>query len=199
MTAPSAYTEDAAVTCKALEALFVQVSIVLTLIGPDRPGLVELLAQTVNAHDGNWLESRMSRLAGKFAGILHVEVPENQSEALQRALTALASNDLQVVVETSAGDDATRKERKLSLELVGTDRPGIVREVSQALAERGVNVDELHTGCSTAPMSNERLFRATAKLHVPPSLSIPDLCSHLEKISADLMVDIEFEDESAGK
>ena len=128
MTAPSTYTEDATVAYKALEALSVQVSIVLTLIGPDRPGLVELLAHTVSAHGGNWLESRMSRLAGKFAGILHVEVPENQSEALRRALTALASNDLRVVVESSAGDDASRKERKLSLELVGTDRPGIVRE-----------------------------------------------------------------------
>ena len=174
-----------------------QVSIVLTLIGPDRPGLVELLAQTVSTYEGNWLESRMSRLAGKFAGILHVEVPESQSEALQRALAALASNDLRVVVESSAGGDASRKERMLSLELLGTDRPGIVREVSQALAERGVNFDELRTECSTAPMSNERLFRATADLRVPPSLSIPDLRDHLEKISADLMVDIEFNDESA--
>ena len=110
--APAPYTEIAADTREALEAPTVQVSIVLTLIGPDRPGLVELLAQTVSAHEGNWLESRMSRLAGQFAGILHVEVPENQSEALQRALTTLASNDLRVVVESSAGDDASRVEKK---------------------------------------------------------------------------------------
>jgi glycine cleavage system regulatory protein len=75
---------------------------------------------------------------------------------------------------------------------VGTDRPGIVREISQALAKRGVNFDELHTEISTAPMSNERLFRATANLRVPPSLSIPDLRSHLEMISIDLIVDIDF-------
>jgi len=175
----------------------VRKSIVLTLIGPDRPGLVELLAQTVSAHEGNWLESRMSRLAGKFAGILHVEVPASRSEALERALTALASNDLRVVVENSPGEEDSRPDRLLSLELVGTDRPGIVREISQALAERGVSFDELRTGCSNAPMSNERLFRAAADLRVPKSLSIADLRVHLERISADLMVDIGFEGESA--
>lgn len=172
-----------------------QVSIVLTLIGPDRPGLVELLAETVSAHEGNWLESRMSRLAGQFAGILLVEVPEIRSLALQGALAALVSKDLQVVVERSDADDAARKEHKLALQLVGTDRPGIVREVSKALAERGVNVDELRTECGTAPMSNERLFRATADLRVPPSLSIPDLRSHLEQISIDLIVDIDIDDD----
>ena len=171
-----------------------KVSIVLTLIGPDRPGLVELLAQTVSSHGGNWLESRMSRMAGQFAGILRVEVLEAQSEALQRALSALVSENLRVVVESSTGSVSSEKEHRLSLELVGTDRPGIVREISQALSRRGVNVDELHTECSTAPMSNEPLFRATAKLRVPPSLSIPDLRSHLEEISGDLIVDLDFAD-----
>jgi len=174
----------------------VQVSIVLTLIGPDRPGLVELLAQTVSAHGGNWLESRMSHLAGQFAGILRVEVEKERTEALRAALTALASSDLQVVVQRSAGHPSSEKEHKLSLELVGTDRPGIVREISQALVKRGVNVDELHTSCSTAPMSNEPLFRAKASLRVPASLSIPDLRSHLEEISPDLIVDLEFSADS---
>ncbi len=167
-------------------------SLVITLIGPDRPGLVEVVAQTVSAHEGNWLESRMSRLAGQFAGILRVEVPENRSEALGRALAALASQDLRVVVESSAEGKTSGKEHHLVLQLVGTDRPGIVREISQALAKRGVNFDELHTEISTAPMSNERLFHATANLRVPPSLSIPDLRSHLEMISIDLIVDIDF-------
>ena len=173
-----------------------KVSIVLVLIGPDRPGLVELLAQTVSAHGGNWLESRMSHLAGQFAGILRVEVAQERAEALRAALTALESDGLQVVVQSSPGSESSKKEQKLSLALVGTDRPGIVREISQALAERNVNVDELHTECGTAPMSNERLFRARAELRVPASLSISDLRSHLEEISTDLIVDIEFSEDS---
>ena len=173
-----------------------QVSIVLTLIGPDRPGLVELLAHTVSTHGGNWLESRMSHLAGQFAGILRVEVSQERAEALRAALTALQSNDLHVVVQSSAGGRSSEKENKLTLELVGTDRPGIVREISQALAKRGVNVDELRTECSTAPMSNEPLFRAKADLRVPASLSISDLRSHLEEISTDLIVDLEFSNDS---
>ena len=56
--------------------------LVLTLIGPDRPGLVESLAKRVTAHGGNWVESRMAHLAGQFAGILRVEVPpENVAAA----------------------------------------------------------------------------------------------------------------------
>ena len=50
-------------------------NLVLTLIGPDRPGLVEAVAQPIAANGGNWLESRMAHLGGKFAGILRVDVP----------------------------------------------------------------------------------------------------------------------------
>ena len=50
--------------------------LVLTLIGSDRPGLVEAVAEVIAGHGGNWLESRMAHLAGKFAGILRVEIPE---------------------------------------------------------------------------------------------------------------------------
>jgi glycine cleavage system regulatory protein len=73
---------------------------------------------------------------------------------------------------------------------VGNDRPGIVREIAQALARRGVNVDELATGCESAPMSGEVLFRATARLDVPEDVTLESLGEELEKIAADLMVDL---------
>ena len=169
-----------------------QISIALTLIGPDRPGLIELVAETVSAREGNWLESRMSRLAGQFAGILLVEIDERRSDELVHALTELESAGLRVLVERNAGSDASGGRRELALELVGTDRPGIVKEISQALAERNVNVDELNTECVAAPMSGEPLFRASAKLRIPDRLSVAKLRMDLEKISVDLMVDIEL-------
>jgi glycine cleavage system regulatory protein len=171
-------------------------SLVLTLLGPDRPGLVEAVSRTISAHGGNWLESRMSRLSGKFAGILRVDVPEAQREALTAALLALASNGLKCLVEPSADEPGGADHRLLSLDLVGQDRPGIVREISQTLARRSVNVDELVTDCSSAPMSGETLFRARARLRVPPAVDVEELRASLERIGSDLMVEIKLAEPS---
>jgi len=168
-----------------------QTSLVLTIIGPDRPGLVEAVSRTVAEHDGNWEQSRMAQLAGKFAGILRVSVPSDAAPALTRALNALASQGLQVVVEPSA-QPAQRVSgmQQLRLEVVGNDRAGIVRELSQALAARKVNVDELHTQCEAAAMTGEPLFRATAELSAPRGVAIEELRTALESIGDDLMVDV---------
>ena len=180
-----------------LESIRLSVSLVVTVIGPDRPGLVEALSQAVTAHDGNWLESRMARLEGQFAGILCVDVPEVRAEALAEALRGLAPEGLEVVVARAQAAPRDTRSRQLRLELIGSDRPGIIRDIAQALAGRGVNVDELRTGVESAPMSGEQLFRANAELRVPAELEIEGLRKTLEAIASDLMVDIAL-DESAG-
>ena len=167
-------------------------SLVLTLIGSDRPGLVEALSQTVADHSANWLESRLARLAGRFAGVLRVDVPDGNAEQLVTALEALASHGLKVVVEVSAEDEPSGEFRPMRLDLVGNDRPGIIHEISQALARRGVNVDELHTECRSAPMSGDMLFHANADLGVPPGLAVETLRDELERIAQDLIVDIQL-------
>lgn len=176
-------------------------SLVLTFIGEDKPGLVELLSNTVVEHEGNWLESRMSRLEGRFAGILRASVPPERADDLAAALESLASRGLHVRVERSAPAETDRPTRALDLDLIGADRAGIIREISRALSERGVNVEELHTECTSAPMSGELLFRARAKLHVPESSSVAELHAALEEIAADLLVDITLsgvDEEAAG-
>jgi len=166
-------------------------TLVLALIGSDRPGLVEALSDTVARHGGSWLESRMAHLAGKFAGILRVEVPDAARPALETDLESLTARGLRVVVEASAADAAPPPaSRLLELELVGHDRPGIVREISQALATRGVNVEELVTDCVSAPMSGELLFRARARLRAPMAVALGDLTAALEAVAHDLMVDV---------
>jgi len=172
----------------------VSVSLVLTIIGEDKPGLVELLSQTVAAHEGNWLESRMSRMAGRFAGILRASVPSEKADVLSEALAALEAHGLRVVVERSAVEDSAATYRRISLELIGADRAGIIRDISRALALRAVNVDELHTECTSAPMSGEILFNARAKLRVPLDTVIEELHEALEEIANDLMVDISLGD-----
>jgi glycine cleavage system regulatory protein len=172
----------------------VSVSLVLTLIGEDKPGLVELLSQTIAAHEGNWLESRMSRMAGRFAGILRTSVPAARAEDLTQALFALESRGLRVVIERSEHEELDTEVRRISLDLVGTDRAGIIRDISRALADRRINVDELLTECRSAPMSGEMLFSARAKLRVPIETKVEELFDVLEAIADDLMVDITLGD-----
>jgi glycine cleavage system regulatory protein len=167
--------------------------LVLTLIGPDRPGLVELVARQVAAHGGNWLESRMCRLGGQFAGILRLEAPAERQEALAHALGELGTQGLSVVVRTDLPPSAPAAPRVARLELVGQDRPGIVREVSAALAGRGVNVEELSTECSSAPMSGETLFRAQARLRLPAGGSLEELRAELQRVASDLLVEVSLE------
>src|SRR5262245_19813352 len=118
-------------------------SLVMTVIGQDRPGLVDSVASLVAEHGGNWLESRMSRLGGQFAGILRVEVPPERERSLMAALEGLAARGLTVVVHPDQAEPGRQTERLSVLEILGQDRPGIVRQISHALADFGINVEEL--------------------------------------------------------
>jgi glycine cleavage system regulatory protein len=167
--------------------------LVLTLIGRDRPGLVEALAAEIARHGGNWEESRMAHLAGKFAGILRVSLPTESAAQLTQALARLDREGLRVVVEGAEASSEAEGTRRLRLELVGNDRQGIVREISQALARRKVNVDELHTSCEEAPMGGGQLFRATALLRVPAEVAVEELRAILEALADDLMVELSLD------
>ncbi|MDP1654143.1 MAG: ACT domain-containing protein [Rhodocyclaceae bacterium] len=162
--------------------------LILTAIGDDRPGLVVELATAISSHSGNWLESSMAHLSGKFAGIVRVAVPADKVEALKAALGKLAG--LKVSTEVAAKEKSAVAGRRLTLNLVGHDRIGIVKEVSQVLARHAVNVEELATYISSAPMSAEVLFHAEAELFTAPDFDTRALKAELERLSDDLMVDI---------
>jgi glycine cleavage system regulatory protein len=164
--------------------------LVLTIVGPDRTGLVESLARVVAEHGGNWLESRMCRLGGEFAGILRIEVPKAKQAALTAALQKLPG--LNIVVRTGEATDTAAAGRLATLEIVGSDRPGIVRDITHALARAQVNVEEFTSELSSAPMSGETLFKASARLHLPATCDLAALKHDLEKIAADLLVDVTF-------
>ncbi len=170
--------------------------LVLTVLADDRPGIVERIARVVLEYQGNWLESSMSHLSGKFAGILHVAVPDDRCAALEKALKGLASEGVPVSVESTDGNTALEVNR-VTISLVGNDRPGIVGEISSLLANAQVSVETLATTCATAPMSSDVLFRLRATLALPPSLTEDALRDRLEGLSDDLVVEIDaqtFED-----
>ena len=171
-----------------------QLSLVMTVIGRDRPGLVDCLAGLVTVHGGNWLESRMSRLGGQFAGILRVQVPAENEAILVRSLKELERDGLTVVVHSERPKLEELVGPMVFLEIVGQDRPGIVHQVSHALASHAVNVEQLDTECGSAAMSGETLFKVRAKLNIPESCNLVALRQELEKIAEDLIVDLTFKE-----
>lgn len=163
---------------------------VMTMIGNDRPGLVEKVAGLVASHGGNWLESRMCHLGGEFAGILRLSIPGASEASFTNGLKELETGGLSIALRKDTAAAPAGERTYTQLEILGQDRPGIVREISRALAEHQVNVEELETECVSAPMSGEMLFRAKAKLRVPTGADTSSLRQKLEKIATDLAIDV---------
>lgn len=172
-------------------------SLVITVLATDRPGLVSSLSEVLRSNNANWMDSRMSRLAGKFAGILHVSIATEHVESLELALNAIKSGDLQIQIEKSSYEDSCedsgeQQENLIELELLGQDRPGIIEDISRKLASLSVNIEEIYSEQRVASMSNESLFYAKLTLQAPVNLQPEDVQDALEEMSDQLMVDLNF-------
>ena len=171
-----------------------QSTFVITFISDDRPGLVEALSQVISTHGGNWLESRLSQLSGKFAGLISVSLPSEAADALREALIGLSEAGIHVSVTPCSGQAATEDHgRILRLTVLGPDRPGIVREIAAALSKRDINVVDLETYVSPAPMSSELMFHATVEAAVPNPDNLGELETTLDQIADEMHVDITLE------
>ncbi len=166
------------------------ISFVMTLLGKDQPGIVEAISGVVATHGGSWQESRMARLSGRFAGFIRISAPEAAARDLESGLLALSRKGLDLRIERIDESEPETDVAHATLDLVGQDRPGILREITAALASKGVNVVRLDTGCSSAPMSGEMLFHAEADLLCPVGLSFESLRESLEQLGQDMMVEI---------
>ncbi len=162
--------------------------LVMTVLAPDRPGIVQSLSQTVVEHGGNWLESRMARMAGHFAGIVRVECPAERIAELEAALHAIEGLSLQSRVE-QVDPDLTR--RILKIDVVGNDRPGIVRALSSAIAATGANLEELQTALESAPMAGHPLFHAHGTVALAEGQAPGDLIDAIEDLGEDLSVTVD--------
>jgi glycine cleavage system regulatory protein len=169
-------------------------SIISTVVCDDRPGIVETLSQVLGEHGGNWAESSMMSLAGKFAGILLAELPDENADAFMQALAALQDDGLQIVCQASVQQPGDPAARPYSIEFVGQDHPGIVHEITEVLARHGINVQELETTVQSASMSAEKLFIAHARILIPAEVSLEQLQAEMEELANELMVDIKLEE-----
>ena len=168
-------------------------TLVLTVIGDDRAGLVNSLADIVAADGGNWERSQLAEQAGKFAGLVTVTVADDAVAALMAALEPLAGL-LDVTVQRAGDERPARAGRSVRLELIGGDRPGIVAEITAVLARHRVNIELLQTAVRDAPMSGEQLFEATAEIIVPDDVDPDDVRAELETLAGELMVDLLLSD-----
>ncbi|MGH7103227.1 MAG: glycine cleavage system protein R [Acetobacteraceae bacterium] len=165
-------------------------SLGVTFVGRDRPGLVNALAVAVAAAGGNWLESRLARLAGEFAGIVLVGVPATQLAALTAALQALEQGGLHVRVEPTVSAEARRNMTIFDINLIGHDRPGIVRDVTTELLKFGVSIEEFSTHTGSAPFAGEIMFHLAARFAMPEESAIEELRDALERLAGEIMVDL---------
>ncbi len=171
------------------------VSVILTVAGSDRPGLTQQLAEAIHGAGGNWLESQLARLGGKYVGAVLVEASD--VARLEAAVRAIDPTTLSVTLIAAAAEDVVQG-HALTLDIVGTDRPGIVREVTTVLAGLDVNIEDLDTSVADGAWSGERIFRARAALTVPVGTDPEAVIAALEAISGEIMVDVTVAKAMAG-
>lgn len=169
-------------------------TLVITVIGDDRPGLVSSLADVVAEHEGSWGRSQLAQLAGKFAGIVTVDVPDGRAAALTEAVGGLEG--LATTVQT-AGDGAPAggegAGETFHLDLVGHDHPGIVQQITGVLARQKVSVEALDTRVVPAPQAGGDLFEARAVFQAPADADVDALKQALEELAQELQVDVTFD------
>ena len=171
-------------------------AIILTVVGSDQPGLTRAIADAVFEVGGNWLESHLSRLGGKYVGSVLVDLPAERLSELEGALRGIDATGLKVDLVAPL-ETSEREGQRLAIDIVGQDRPGIVRTVTTVLARLDVNIEAFTTAIEGSAWSGAPLFRAKAELLIPAGLSIREVREALEGISGEIMVDVAAEPATA--
>jgi len=170
--------------------------LVLTVVGDDRAGLVESLAHVVGEHGGNWETSELAELAGAFAGIVLVSVPDNRLPELKDALDGLEGL-LRVTVHggaASAENTDARTGRRFTFTVLGNDRPGIVRDVTGILSRHGLTIDAFSSQTREAPMAGGTLFDATVTARASDESGVDAAINELERLASEIQVDLAIAD-----
>ncbi len=174
-------------------------ALVVTVNGPDRPGIVSQIAERALGFGASWAASRLERLAGEFAGMVHLEVPHANADALAEALRGLESNDLRLVVAKSGAAGTPGGLRGFHLELVGEDRLGIVSRLTRTLSEQGISIDQLLTELVGNTAGGKPKFRVSAHLLAPAGLAPDALLGRLEGLANEMMLDIALDERAPGQ
>lgn len=163
--------------------------LVITILGKDRPGLVENISSVVLENHGNWLSSNLSHLLGHFAGIIQLEVVEEHFQSLQSALNALPKLDVRIEAGNTEIEQSSLEQ--INLVITGNDRPGIVQELASVIRHKGANITHLNSRQQSAPNWGVPIFSAVATVTLPNGMNKEEVIDALESITSDLIVDTE--------
>lgn len=116
----------------------------LTVVGADRPGIVAQLSAALLRGGCNLGEASMARLGGSFAIMLMVEGAD--AAALENLLRPVTDDlDLRLHIDPIEGSLHRHQEPNVQITVYGADRPGIVAQVTGALAANGFNILDLNS------------------------------------------------------
>lgn len=163
--------------------------LIFTLVGKDKPGLIDSLAKQVRKLDGNWLGSNFSHMAGHFAGFVQVDLPQENHQIL---IDTLAKHPDLTIHPISAEVPNKHQLELADIEIMGNDKAGIVNELTTVLNQFNINIVKFETSCESAPNWGSLLFKAHAKIEIPAEFDTDPLRDALEGIANDLIVDIEL-------
>ena len=164
-------------------------SILISVLGDDKPGLLDSLSEIIVLNDGDWVESNMSTVEAKFAGILRVNVPAKNCKKLIKELTS-SKLGLQIACEETAPVKLSDY-KSYNIELIGQNHVGIINQLSHVLTyDLKANVEGIKTEIIDASMSGEQLFKAQINLHLPTSIDERLIKDKLELIADEMMVEI---------
>jgi glycine cleavage system transcriptional repressor len=167
--------------------------LVLTAVGPDRPGIVNAISSLVDAAGANIEDSRMAILGGEFALLMLVSGPEAAVADVEREAPRLEAELGLRLLSKRTRPEAPRDFLPYSLRVTGLDRPGIVRVVADLLARRGINVASLESRVTYAPLSGTALFALEAELEVPSELALSELRREVQKLADEENLDLALE------
>ena len=167
--------------------------LVVTAVGPDRPGIASDFTGHVHAAGANLADSRMLNLRGQFALIALVEGTPEALESLKSRLRESAKS-VGLTFEFSAAPKAdAHKGVPFRLKTYSMDQPGIVHKVTTFLREQGINIEELETSLESAPFMGTPVFTMELVMMVPSAANVKKLRRALEELGDTLNCDIDLD------
>jgi len=157
----------------------------ISVIGPDRPGIVDQVSRLVAAAGGNIEDSRMAVLGGEFALMMLVSGPAGAAEKAAAEVRGWAAgHGMTAVVKPTTGPAKVAGAiAEIGVEM--PDRPGIVSRVTHFLAERGANVETLETEVHQAPFSGAPVFAMHINIRAAGKIPLDQLRNALQDLADD--------------
>lgn len=175
--------------------------LVISAVGPDRPGIVDQFTELLAGYDANIADSRMVNLRGQFAITMLVEVPAIHAEAMLRDLPDAAAAESSLLLVVRAADDSEEAETEFAevsgmpyrVQVYAMDQVGLVHRITHALHLHRCNIEELNTSLHHGPHTGTPLFNIDMTVTVPQAVPLRTLKAHLEKLCDELNCDLDIE------